>query len=114
LLVTSFFGGQAVARNATPTSTGWLAVAAFVFAGALSVCILFPGDLKVSAEVGDVIALVERAPPHAEPHRELALTLSTLYEKNKGRLALLQWILRGGALALLLEGFLWILFLSRT
>jgi hypothetical protein len=113
LLVTSFFGGQADAHNATPSSTGWLAVGAFLLAGVLSVFVLFPRDLAISADVAEVVALVERAPAQ-EPYRELALTLSTLYTANHARLSSPQWIFRAGASALLLEGLLWILFLARS
>jgi len=35
LVVTSFFGGQALARGVSPNSTGWLAVVAFGVAGVL-------------------------------------------------------------------------------
>lgn len=114
LLVTSFFGGQAVARGAAPSSTGWLAVVAFVVAGVLSVFVLFPTDLTFSADVSAVVALVEHASVGREPYRELALTLWGQYTSNNGRIARMQWIFRSGAIALLAEALLWIVFLART
>jgi hypothetical protein len=114
LLVTSFFGGQAVARGAAPNSTGWLAVGAFVVAGVSSVCVLFPTDLTFSADIGAVVALVESASPEREPYRELALTLSRQHAANDGRIAHMHWIFRVGAIALLAEALFWILFLART
>jgi hypothetical protein len=114
LVVTSFFGGQAVARNATPSSTGWFAVAAFLVAGALSVYVLFPGDLRFTADIAAVVALVEGAAAERDPYRELALTLASRYAANDGRIARMQWVFRAAAIALLAEAFLWILFLSRT
>lgn len=114
LLVTSFFGGQAVARGAAPASTGWLAVAAFVAAGVLSVFVLFPTDLTFSSDVGAVVALVERASPDREPYRELALSLWRQCTSNDRRITLLQWMFRTSAIALLAEALLWIVFLARS
>jgi hypothetical protein len=113
LLVTSFFGGQAVARGAAPTSTGWLAVVAFVAAGLLSVLVLFPTDLTFSSDIGAVVALLE-APAEREPYRELALTLWRQYTANHRRIAQMQWIFRAAAIALLAEALLWIVFLARS
>jgi hypothetical protein len=114
LVVTSFFGGQALARGASPNSTGWLAVVAFGVAGVLSVIVLFPADLRFSTDVESVVGLVERVSPDAEPYRELSLALSRLYTTNNGRIALLLWTFRGAAIALLVEALLWILFLAGT
>jgi hypothetical protein len=114
LVVTSFFGGQAVARNATPSSAGWLAVAAFLFAGVLSLYVLFPADLTFSTDIAAVVALIERAPPEREVYRELALELSNQHRANGDRLGRTQWIFRAAAIALLAEAFFWILFLSQT
>jgi hypothetical protein len=114
LLVTSFFGGQAVARGATPSSTGWLAVVAFVIAGVLSVVVLFPTDLTFSSDIRAVVALLEGSSPEREPYRELALTLWGQYTANDRRIAHMQWVFRAGALALLAEALLWIVFLAQS
>jgi hypothetical protein len=114
MVVTSFFGGQAVARDAAPTSTGWLAVAAFLVAGVLSVYVLFPADLTFAPEIAGVVALIERVPQEREAYRELALQLSSQHKTNSRRLTSMQWVFRGAAIALLVEAFFWILFLSQS
>lgn len=113
LVVTSFFGGQALARGVSPNSTGWLAVVAFGVAGVLSVLVLFPADLRFATDVETVVEL-ERESAGAEPYRELALRLSKLYASNNGRIAVLLWTFRAAASALLVEALLWILFLARS
>jgi hypothetical protein len=112
LVVTSFFGGQALARNATPSSAGWLAVAAFLAAGFLSIAVLVPTDLEFSTDVAAVVALIERAGTKREPFRELALMLSSQHDANSRRISRLQWIFRAGALMVLAEALLWIVFLT--
>jgi hypothetical protein len=88
-------------------------VVAFLVAGTLSVAVLFPNDPLFSTDVEAVVALVERASDQ-DPHRELALALSGRYGANRGRIVRLQWIFRGGAIALLAEVFFWIVFLAQT
>jgi hypothetical protein len=114
LVVTAFFGGQAVARDASPRAAGWLAVVAFMVAGALSVTVLFPTDPTYSTEVSAVVALIEEASDEHEPYRELALTLARRHDANSSRIMLLQWIFRLGAVALLVEVLFWIMFLAQT
>lgn len=114
LVVTAFFGGQAVARGAAPSAAGWLAVVAFGVAGVLSVSVLFPSDPSYSAEIGAIVALVEDATGGHEPYRDLALTLSRQHGENSRLIRRLQWIFRLGAVALLVEAFFWILFLAET
>ena len=114
MVVTSFFGGQAVARNASPSSTGWLAVVAFLLAGVLSLYVLFPADLTFAPEIAAVVALIEGAAQEREAYRELALQLSGQHETNGRRLTSMQWVFRGAAIALLVEAFFWILFLSQS
>src|SRR4051794_32799153 len=76
LVVTSFFGGQAVARNAPPSSLAWLAVIAFLLAGVTSLGVLFPSDLHFASNISEVVTLVETAATTNDPHRELALSLA--------------------------------------
>jgi hypothetical protein len=114
MVVTAFFGGQAVTRGAAPSSTGWLAVVAFVATGVLSVLVLFPSDPPFETETEAVVTLVEHAPPGSEPLRELALMLSSQHSDNRGRIARLEWIFRVASVALLVEVLLWILFLAET
>jgi len=111
LVVTSFFGGQALARDVAVNSTGWLAVVAFGAAGVLSVLVLFPADLTFATDIESVVELVGRSPDE-EPHRQLALALSRLYRTNNRRIALLLWIFRAAAISVLLEALLWILLLA--
>ena len=114
MVVTSFFGGQAVARNAAPTSTGWLAVAAFLVAGVLSLCVLFPADLTFAPDIAGVGALIERPSPEREAYRELALQLASHHRTNRRRVVAMQWVFRGAAIALLLEAFFWIVYLAQS
>jgi hypothetical protein len=114
LVVTAFFGGQAVARGVAPSSTGWLAVVAFFVAGALSLSVLFPTDPTYATDVEAVVALVEHASPERSPLRELALTLVREYRANRTRIARLQWTFRAGAVALLVEVLFWIVFLAQS
>lgn len=114
LVVTSFFGGQAVARNAAPAASAWLAVASFLLAGVLSLCVLFPADLRFTPEIAGVVALIERASPEREAYRELALELSGQHKTNGRRLASMLWVFRLAAIALLAEAFFWILYLSQS
>jgi hypothetical protein len=111
LVVTSFFGGQAVARNAAPSSLGWLAVVAFLAAGVLSVGVLFPTDLRFTTSVEEVVSLVETS---GDAYRELALRLAHRFETNQRQIAILQQVFRAAAVALLLEATLWIAYLSQT
>jgi hypothetical protein len=114
MVVTAFFGGQAVVRGTSPGRTGWLAVVAFVAAGLLSVFVLFPSDPPFDTDTDAVVALVEDAPPGSDPLRELVLMLSTRHGGNRGRIARLEWIFRGAATAMLVEVLLWIAFLAET
>ena len=110
VVVTAFFGGQAVARGAAPSSTGWFAVVAFAVTGALSVAVLFPADPSFTTDVEAVVALAERGPAE----REVALQLWGRYRANSRRLVLLQWLFRAGAVGLLVEALFWITFLAET
>ena len=114
VVVTAFFGGQAVARGAAPSSTGWLAVVAFVLTGALSVAVLFPADPNVSTDVEAVAALAARESGQGEPFREVALMLWGQCRANSGRIARLQWVFRAAAVGLLVEALFWIVFLAQT
>jgi hypothetical protein len=112
LVVTSFFGGQAVARGAAPTALGWLAVGAFVVAGALSLCVLFPTDLSFTPELGELLALVEASP--GDPYRELSHRLAGRHRENTRHIVWMQRVFRGGAVALLAEAVLWIAYLAES
>ena len=114
MVVTAFFGGQAVARGTSPGTTGWLAVVAFVVAGLLSVVVLFPSDPRFDTETDAVVALVEHAPPGSDPLREIALMLSSRHGSNRGRISRVEWIFRAAATALLVEVLLWIGFLAES
>src|SRR6059058_6028676 len=63
LVVTSFFGGQALASSEQtgPLSLAWLAVVAFLLAGLFSLGVLFPTDLRFASDVGAVVSLIENA-----------------------------------------------------
>jgi hypothetical protein len=114
LVVTSFFGGQAVARNAPVSSLAWLAVVTFLAAGALSLGVLFPTDLRFGSDIGEVVSLVENASPTRDPHRELSLSLARQLDVNRGRIALLRWAFRASAVAVLAEAVFWIAYLAGT
>jgi hypothetical protein len=112
LVVTSFFGGQAVARNAPAGSLGWLAVVTFVLAGVLSLGVLFPSDLRFASDVGEVVSLIENASPTTDPHRELSLSLARRLDSNRRRIAAMRWTFRASAAAVLTETVFWIAYLA--
>lgn len=112
LVVTSFFGGQAVARNAPASSLGWLAVIAFVLAGVFSLGVLFPTDLPFASDPRHVVSLIENASEPGDPYRELSLSLATQLDSNARRIGAMRWTFRAGAVAVLAETVLWILYLA--
>ena len=116
LVVTSFFGGQAVARSeqAPSLTLAWLAVVAFLLAGLLSLGVLFPTDLRFASDVGDVVSLIENASPTDDPHRELSLSLGRQLDSNRTRIHAMRWTFRVSALALLAETVFWIAYLAET
>jgi hypothetical protein len=112
LVVTSFFGGQAVARNAPASSLGWLAVIAFLLAGVSSLGVLFPTDLRFASDVGEVVSLIENASATKDPYRELSLSLAWRLDSNRRRLGAMRWTFRASAIAVLAETVFWIVFLA--
>jgi hypothetical protein len=112
LVVTSFFGGQAVARNAPASSLGWLAVVAFVLAGASSLGVLFPTDLRFSSDVGEVVSLIENGSPTKDPYREVSLSLARRLDSNRRRIAAMRWTFRASSVAVLVETVFWIAYLA--
>jgi hypothetical protein len=112
LVVTSFFGGQAVARNAPASSLGWLAVIAFLLAGIFSLGVLFPTDLGFASEIGEVVSLIENASAPNDPYKELSLSLASRLDSNRGRLAVMRWTFRASTIAVLAETVLWITYLA--
>jgi hypothetical protein len=116
LLVTSFFGGQAIAKGSASASLtlAWLAVLAFLAAGLLSLGVLFPTDLRFAPDVRDVVSLIENASPTHEPHRELSLSLATLLDSNRARINAMRWTFRLSALAVLAETAFWIAYLHEA
>lgn len=111
LVVTSFFGGQAVARNGPASSLAWLAVIAFLLAGAFSLGVLFPTDLRFASDVGEVVALIENGTAK-DPYREVALSLAGRLDSNRSRIAAMRWTFRTSAVAVLAETVLWITYLA--
>jgi len=116
LVVTSFFGGQALASSEQtgPLSLAWLAVVAFLLAGLFSLGVLFPTDLRFASDVGAVVSLIENASPTHEPHRELSLSLAGQLDSNRMRINAMRWTFRASALAILAETVLWIAYFAET
>jgi hypothetical protein len=114
LVVTSFFGGQAVARNAPASSLGWLAVIAFLLTGAFSLGVLFPSDLRFASEVGEVVSLIENESETKDAYRELSLSLASRLDSNSRRIAAMRWTFRVSAVAVLAEAVFWIAYLADT
>src|SRR5262245_41847401 len=112
LVVTSFFGGQAVARNAPASSLGWLAVIAFVVAGAFSLAVLFPSDLRFVSDIGHVVSLIENSSLPEEPYKELSLSLGQQLNSNRTRIAAMRWTFRASGVAVLVETVFWIAYLA--
>lgn len=114
LVVTSFFGGQAVARNAPASSLAWLAVIAFLLAGVSSLGVLFPTDLGFASDVGEVVSLIENASATKDPYRELSLSLTLRLDSNRRRIGAMRWTFRASAIAVLAETVFWIAFLAHN
>jgi hypothetical protein len=112
LVVTSFFGGQAVARNSPASSLGWLAVIAFLLAGVSSLGVLFPTDLRFASDVGEVVSLIENASATKEPYREVSLSLARRLDSNRRRIGAMRWTFRASAIAVIAETVFWIAFLA--
>lgn len=112
LVVTSFFGGQAVARNVPASSLGWLAVIAFLVAGVFSLGVLFPIDLRFASDIDEVVSLIENASPSRDPHRELSLSLGRQLVLNRRRIDSMRWTFRASAVAVLAETLFWIAYLA--
>src|SRR5215471_18380391 len=112
LVVTSFFGGQAVAHNASANSLGWLAVVAFLVAGLFSLGVLFPTDLRFASDVDEVVSLIENASTTDEPHRELSLSLARRLDSNRLRIKAMRWTFRISAAAVLAETVFWIAYFA--
>jgi hypothetical protein len=112
LVVTSFFGGQAVARNVPASSLGWLAVIAFLLAGGFSLGVLFPTDLRFASDVGEVVSLIENASATKDPYRELSLSLAWRLDSNRRPIAVMRWTFRASAVAVLAETVFWIAYLA--
>lgn len=116
LLVTSFFGGQAVAHSPQSASLtlAWLAVVAFLLAGIFSLGVLFPTDLRFGSDVDEVVSLIENSSPTHEPHRELSLSLARLLDSNRTRINAMRWTFRASAVAVLAETAFWIAYLGEA
>ena len=112
LVVTSFFGGQAVARNAPASSLGWLAVIAFLLAGVFSLGVLFPTDLRFASDVREVVSRIENASATKDPYRELSLSLAWRLDSNRRPIAAMRWTFRASAVAVLAETVFWIAYLA--
>jgi len=114
LLVTSFFGGQALAKSAQggSLSLAWTAVVAFLVAGLFSLGVLFPTDLSFASDVGEVVSLIENASSTDEPHRELSLSLAKRLDSNRLRIKAMRWTFRISAAAVLAETVFWIAYFA--
>lgn len=114
LLVTSFFGGQALANTAQggDLSLAWTAVVAFLLAGLFSLGVLFPTDLRFGSEVGDVVSLIENEPPGHDPHRELSLSLARRLDSDRLRIKAMRWTFRISAAAVPAETVFWIAYFA--
>ena len=115
LLVTSFFGGQALSTEAPkgPLTLAWVAVVAFLVAGLFSLGVLFPTDLRFVSEVGEVVLLIESASPPHEPYRELSLSLAQRLDGNRVRINAMRWTFRISAVAVLAETAFWITYFAK-
>lgn len=111
LVVTSFFGGQAVTHSGE-RFLAWLAVIAFLLAGTFSLGVLFPTDLRFGSDIGEVVGLIENASDAHEPYRDLSLSLARQLELNRRRIGAMRWTFRAGAVAVLGETVLWIAYLA--
>jgi hypothetical protein len=119
-LVTSFLGGQALAKptlsgelavRPTIGAWGWLAIAAFCAIFVLTILIIFPYTWKFQQSAHKLIEWYEAQPkiPSLEfAQRELALHLENDYDSNERRLRWLFWCLKAAAALLTLETIAWV------
>jgi hypothetical protein len=125
-IVTSFLGGEALARSRdarrgaiTVVSLTGGAIALFIAVAILTLLTLLPFRIKFSLSAASLIALTDaRAAtdpiPAQEAFRELALRYDRMYRSNRRQVRLLLWLFRLASLCLMGEVSLWILVLART
>jgi hypothetical protein len=116
-LVTSFFGGQALARaggsplHLVSYTTG--ALASFIAVSALTLTMLLPFTLRVSVSAAEILRVVEGEPrdeqlTSAEVLREVALQLEAIYDSNTRQVRILEACFGLAIVSLVVEVAFWL------
>lgn len=110
-LVTTFLGGQALARSGDISSYAWSGIGLFVAACVCSILVLFPWNFSWGEKTNSLVSeyVDDDEMTGKQMLRDLALKHRTSRENNEGRLTVLQWLVRAGGIALAFEVVAWLI-----
>jgi hypothetical protein len=121
-LVTSFLGGQALAKPTISEGAvirpiigawGWIAISAFIGVAGLTLAIMWPYKWTFEQSAKKLVTEIEkRQSPVEEVERELALRHEYNFEKNRIKLKRLFWCFRGACVLITFEAIAWIMDLA--
>jgi hypothetical protein len=120
-LVTSFLGGQALAKPSFRAGAlerqpleGWaiVAIVAFVLVAVAAIVVLWPRRWNFTMSAAVLLTDEWRALSSDEAKEHLAAYHEENYESNRGQLDMLFWAFRVGCVLLVVETIAWILDLS--
>jgi hypothetical protein len=116
-IVTSFLGGQALAKPALSGRkvvlppigvAGWFAIGAFVVVAVLTVAILWPYKWRFAMGASTILAHGPNMPDSLSVYAKLAGFHHNNLKTNRAKLELLFWAFRVQCLGLLLTTTLWL------
>ena len=119
-LVTSFLGGQALAKPSISGGVeiqanigvwGWVAIAAFAGVALLALAILFPYTWKFEQSARAIIGIVETTPEPVtaeDAERELALRHEINFDSNRLKLDRLFWCFGAACGLIAIEAVAWV------
>jgi len=120
-LVTSFFGGQALAPGGKPLhflsyTSG--ALVSFIAVAGLTLAMLLPFTLRLSLSAVEILKVVEGELqddpfPSAEALREVALQYESMYDSNTRQIRILEACFRLAIVFLVAEVAFWLTALTR-
>lgn len=120
-LVTTFLGGQALAKPSISADTvsyaaidgwGWAAIAALCGIAAATIAVMWPYRWQWSQRADGLIGIYENHQPSLtliDAQREIALHLQESYDTNERRLFWLGLAFRASLVLLVLESICWVL-----
>jgi hypothetical protein len=124
VVVTSFFGAQALPHGATrhgpvlrPISYTSGAIVGFGCTALLTLVVLLPHDLRFSLNAGRMLELLDVRDPSdmggAEAYAAVARQHQWLFDINNRQIRVLQWCFRAATLSLVAEVGLWTVVFAR-